>query len=200
VIVEHNSTVSPAIGFYHAVKWAKEKGYRVVIDDILDTLYLHTAHLELAGYDVSILKDLEVIKEGGVTKVGNVVGNLRLKEYAIRQAEYKNIYEPLLSGGNVFNIVLGIEKLFLISDTRENMNTVSSILNYTGDKRRIALYFINETLINACQSSLLPLLEEIATTMVKVTKEKSDYVFSVVKSINDELDGMTVRVSPSRVL
>ncbi|WP_297506687.1 DUF257 family protein [Thermococcus sp.] len=189
VLIEHDSLTSPALGFYYAVKWAKTKGYEVIVDDILDTLYIQISHLKLAGWDIGIVDELKVIKEGGTLKVGNVVARLRLDQYAIRQTQYSRVYEPLISRGGVVNIVLGLDKLFLISDMHDNMKTVNSILSYTGDDRRIALYFINRDLLGTSCPHFLPLLEEIATTVIKVTKEKGRYVFSVVKSINNKLDG-----------
>ena len=189
VLIEYDSLTSPALGFYYAVKWAKIKGYGVVVDDILDTLYIQVSHLKLAGWDIGIVDELKVIKEGGTLKVGNVVARLRLDQYAIRQTQYSRVYEPLISRGSVVNIVLGLDKLLVISDMRENMKTVNSILSYTGDDRRIALYFINKDLLETSCPHFLPLLEEVATTVIRVTKEGGKYVFSVVKSINNKLDG-----------
>ncbi len=195
VMIEHDSLTPPALGLYHAVMWARKKNYRVVIDDILDTLYLYKVQLELAGFDLNPLEEVEVIKEGGILNVGKVVARLQLKQWAIRQAEYKNVFNPLLEEGRVFNIVLGIEKLFLISDIRENMGIINSILSYTGDKRRIALYFINRDLM---ETSILPLLEELATTVIRVTKEQNHYILSIVKSVNNELDGIEIALSPKQ--
>ncbi|WP_297499176.1 DUF257 family protein [Thermococcus sp.] len=189
ILIEHDSLTSPVLGLYYAVKWAKEKGYKVIVDDILDGLYLQVSHLKLAGYETSFVDELQIIKEGGTIRVGNVVAHLRLNQYAIRQTQYSRVYEPLISGGGVVNIVLGLDKLFLISDLRENMNTINAILSYTGDERRLAIYFVNRDLMGISSPHFLPLLEEIATTVIRVTKERSRYVFSVVKSINNNLDG-----------
>ncbi len=199
VIIEHDSLTSPALGLYHAVKWAREKGYRVVVDDILDTLYLYRVHLKLAGFNVDVFDDVETIKEGGLQNVGKVVAHLQLKQYAIRQAEYKRVFDPLLSGGGaIVNPVLGIERLFLISNLRESMNTLNAILRYTGDDRRIALYFVNMDLLKFGGPYILPLLEEIATTVVKVTKDGRHLKLSVVKSVNNELDGIEIVLPPEQ--
>lgn len=195
VLIEHDSMTSPSLGLYYSIKWARERGYRIVVDDVLDTLYLCRTHLKLAGYDVEVFDDLDVIKEGGVIRVGKVLAHLHLKQHAIRQAEYRRVFEPLLSEkGEVLNIVLGIEKLFLISDMRENMNMVNSILNYTGDERRIALYFINGNLLEVGGPHLLPLLEELSTTVIRVSKDGKRYLLSVLKSVNNELDGIVISI------
>ncbi len=192
VIIEYDSLTSPVACFHYIVKWAKERGHRIVIDDVLDTLYLYRAHLKLAGIDVRDIDDVEVIKEAGLLDVGKVVARLELKQYAIRKVEYERVYEPLLDRGVVVDIVLGSEKLFVISDIKAGMNLINAILSYTGDERRIAFYFINKDLLEINNPRILPLLEEVATTVIKMTKEKSQYLLSVMKSITPEIEGVTL--------
>ncbi|WP_235507174.1 DUF257 domain-containing protein [Thermococcus barophilus] len=38
------------------------------------------------------------------------------------------------------------------------------------------------------------MLEEIATTVVRITKDGRSFRFAVVKSINNEIDGMEIKV------
>ncbi len=198
VIIEYDSLTSPAVCFYYIVRWAKERGYRIVIDDVLDTLYLYRAHLKLAGIDVGDIDDVEVIKEAGLLNVGKVVARLELKQYAIRKVEYERVYEPLLDRGQVIDIVLGSEKLFVISDIKAGINLINAILSYTGDERRIAFYFINRDLLEINEPRILSLLEEVATTVIKMTKEKSQYLLSVMKSINPDIEGVKVTLSRKR--
>lgn len=74
------------------------------------------------------------------------------------------------------------------------MTTVNAVLAYTGDERRIAVYFINIDLLKGNNPYILPLLEEIATTVIKVTRENKSFKFSVVKSIRREIEGIEVKV------
>lgn len=99
VLVEHDSTTTPALGLYHLVKWAKDMNYPVLIDDVLDTLYLYKVHLKLADFDTSLLNEVKVIKEGGTLNVGYVVERIGINEAAIRRSNYERIFEPLLSRG-----------------------------------------------------------------------------------------------------
>ncbi|GAB6101485.1 hypothetical protein JCM16138_07080 [Thermococcus atlanticus] len=103
VLIEHDSTTNPALGLYHLVRWAKDMKYSVLIDDVLDTLYLYKVHLKLAGFNTDILNEAEVIKEGGTLNVGYVVERIGINEAAIRRSNYERIFEPLLSRGGADN-------------------------------------------------------------------------------------------------
>ncbi|AHF81111.1 DUF257 family protein [Thermococcus paralvinellae] len=189
VLIEHDPHTSPALGVYHLVKWAKEKGYNVLVDDILDTLYVYKAHLKLAGLDPDILSDVKVIKLGGRLNVGQVVGHLHIKEPIIRESEYRTLLDSL-SKERVINPVLGFEKLFLLVESeRELFELVNSIFSFIDDERRIAFYFINTDLLKK-KSHVLSLLEELATTVVRVTKHGKSFSMKVVRSVNDEIDGV----------
>ncbi len=82
---------------------------------------------------------------------------------------------------------------FLAGSKREVLTTISAILSYTGDERRIALYFVNVDLIKKNAPYILPLLEEIATTVIRVTRENKSFKFSVVKAVNHEIEGIEVK-------
>ncbi|MBC7095873.1 DUF257 family protein [Thermococcus sp.] len=99
VLVEYSSRVNPALLLHELVNWVKEKGYQVIVDDVLDTLYQYKVQLELAGEDTSILNDVKVVKFGGRLNVGNVVGRLHIKEPEIQEHEYRNIFDSLPGGG-----------------------------------------------------------------------------------------------------
>lgn len=102
VLIKHSSTGVPYVGLCQLMSWAKGKGYQVIVDDVLDTLYLYKTQMKLAGLNTSILNDVKVIKLGGRLEVGQVVGHLHIKEPVIREQEYGQIFEPLLGGGRVF--------------------------------------------------------------------------------------------------
>ncbi|WP_457754230.1 DUF257 family protein [Thermococcus sp.] len=95
----------------------------------------------------------------------------------------------------VINPVVGFEKLLFLADSkRDVLTTLNSILLFVGDERRIAFYFINADVLEEVTPRILPLLEEIATTVIKITKNGRDYKFTVVKSINNEIDGVEIKV------
>ncbi len=103
VLIEHDSTTSPALGLYHVVRWAREMDYSVLIDDVLDTLYMYKVHLELSDVDTSLFNEAKVIKEGGTLNVGRVIERIGINEATIRKSNYERVFEPLLSGGGADN-------------------------------------------------------------------------------------------------
>lgn len=84
--------------------------------------------------------------------------------------------------------------LSLANSKREMLTTINSILSYTGDERRIALYFVNVDLTEKDAPYILPFLEEIATTVVRVNREGRGLKFSVIKSVNHDIEGIEVKV------
>ncbi|KPU62618.1 hypothetical protein EP1X_07940 [Thermococcus sp. EP1] len=194
VLIEHDSVTSPVLGFYHLISWAREKGNTVVVDDVLDTLYMYKIHLELAGFDTSILDELKVIKAGGRLEVGQILGRISLKEPSIRESEYRRIFKSISPNDKVVNPVLGFEKLLLIADSKQDtLTTMNTVLSFTGTKR-IAFYFITTDLLEKSVPYALLLFENMATTVIKVTKEDRRFSFNVVKSVNNEIDGMEVMI------
>jgi len=191
VLIEHSSRVEPTLLFHDLLKWANEKGYPVVIDDFLDTLYAYKIHMKLAGLDWKILDDVKVIKIGGSIHVGEVVKRMELKEPTIRVREYKSVSEFIMEEGKtVINPVLGFEKLFLLAESaRDILNRTYEVLFFIGEERRIAFYFLNINVLERARSAL-PLLEGLASTIIEVDTKGGFYKFSVVKSVNNKLLGL----------
>ncbi|ALM74978.1 DUF257 family protein [Thermococcus barophilus] len=144
VLLEHSATTPTALGLCHLIKWAKGKEYDVLIDDILDSLYLYKMQMKLSGCGDEILDNVKVIKAGGRLEVGKVIERLSIKEPVIQEREYRRVFDPLLEETKVVNPVVGFEKLLLLADSkREIITTLNNILSFVGDERRIAFYFIN---------------------------------------------------------
>ena len=184
-------------GFYSLIQWARNKDYPVVIDDILDTLYIYKINIELADLDSSLLNDALVIKEGGRLEVGNVIGHITLKESAIQWREYEQIARPLFESSQkpIINIVLGIDKLFMLADSkREIITNINNLLSWIGNKKRIAFYFVNIDLINTTEFGVLPLLEELASTIIKIKKIGNETRAVITKSANEKLNNLEIRL------
>ncbi len=48
-------------------------------------------------------------------------------------------------------------------------------------------------MINRSNPWVLPCLEEIATTVVRVIRKEREFRFSIVKSINNEVEGVEIK-------
>lgn len=197
VLIEHSPDSMSCKGFYSLIQWARNKDYPVVIDDILDTLYIYKVNIELADLDSSLLNDALVIKEGGRLEVGNVIGHITLKESAIQWREYERVARPLFESSQkpIINIVLGIEKLFMLADSkREIITSINNLLSWIGNKKRIAFYFVNIDLINTTEFGVLPLLEEVASTIIKIKKIGNETRAVITKSVNEKLNDLEIRL------
>jgi len=169
----------------------------VAIVDFLDTLYLYKAQLELAGEDTSFLNDVKVIKVGGRLNVGQVIERLRVKDEPIILAqEYTKILNSLVKEGEVAVVlVLGIEKFAPILELEKVLTGINALLSFVGDERRIMFYFINTDVLERAIPEVLPLLEDIGTTVVRINVVEKSYTFSVVKTINRKILGLKVTYS-----
>ncbi|MBP1911943.1 DUF257 family protein [Thermococcus stetteri] len=178
------------------VRWAKEKGHRVVIVDILDTLYLYYQHIKLHGKEEKILNDVTVVKIGGRFKVGNVVGRINITGPTIGERAFSEIYQDLVKDGNVVTIVLGLAKLMMLySDSRKDiLNIVNIILSYIGDERSKGFHFINSDLMKEVSPYIIPLIAELMTTVVKVERANGINVLKIMKSLNPNIASFEVQL------
>ncbi|AIF68750.1 hypothetical protein PAP_01550 [Palaeococcus pacificus DY20341] len=191
VLIEYDSKTFPIYELYSAVKYAREKGFKILIDDYLDTLYIYNVHLELSKLDTSIFDNVSVIKIGGHRGVGNVLESISLRSGPIIKKEYEKAYKKAIkeNEGIFLNPVLGLEKFLLLSESKlDILEEIGDISLYVGDKRRIAIYFINKHVLEGLEFNPLPILEAIATTVINIKKKGRIHQFNVIKSINPEID------------
>ncbi|CAB49204.1 DUF257 family protein [Pyrococcus abyssi] len=196
LLLEHDSQIIPGIGLYYILKWARARGYEVIIYDILDTLRVYRIQLELLGLDPSIVEYAKVIKEGGRFYVGNVVKRLSEVGVSVREKEYEKVEEDLARDHeNIVTIVLGLEKLFLLSQSKQDiMALLNSILKHSGDRRRLTIYTVNVDIVKVATPFVIPLLEEIATTVIKTKIEDFKIVLRIPKSVDRELRRKTFKI------
>ncbi len=198
VLMERLDTGDQYFGFYQLMEWGLEEGYTLLVIDILDSLHIVKSKLKLSGFDKTPIEDVDVIKIGGKIPTGNVIGWVEdLSEPIILAQKFREIYDDALNRNPpALSIVLGLEKLFLASDfsPKSIQLIIYSISQYLGDERRLAVQFFKVPLIDPGKSSIINLLEDIATTVIRVKKENKITEFHVAKSINREIYGTTIRV------
>ncbi|ALV63263.1 hypothetical protein ADU37_CDS15640 [Thermococcus sp. 2319x1] len=86
--------------------------------------------------------------------------------------------------------MLGLEKALLFADDRvELRGTLAGISVHLGDKRRIAVYFVDKDILKGVHPVVLSIIEFMATTLVDVEKKGRVYTREVLKSITPEVDG-----------
>lgn len=193
VLLEHDSLTSSVQGLYYIIKWSMERNYPVVVDDFLDTFYLYATHMKLAGFNTSILNNVKVIKLGGKLKVGDIVTRLPVNEPEVYEKKYAEVTGSLFKQGKVINPVLGFERLLMFTNSnQEILMELNAVLEYIGNEKRIAFYIINEEVIEKSNPFIEFLLREMATTVIKISKKESRTVFSILRSVNNEIDGKEI--------
>ncbi|AMQ19079.1 DUF257 family protein [Thermococcus peptonophilus] len=197
VMVEYSGYSVPAEGLYHLVKWAKEKGHKVVIVDILDTLYLYYQHIKLYGKDAEILNDVTVVKIGGRFKVGNVAGRINITGPTIGERAFSEVYQDIVNDGNVVTIVLGLAKLMMLyADSKKDiLNIVNIILSYIGDEKVKGFHFINRDLMKEVSPYIIPLIAELMTTVIKIERVDGVSMMRVVRSLNPNIEKLELKLS-----
>ncbi|HIH72684.1 MAG: hypothetical protein PWQ32_1690 [Thermococcaceae archaeon] len=201
VLIEDDTSYGSVIATYVLVKYAREKGMKIMIDDSLDMLFLVKMQLKLLGINEDF-SDVFVIKTGGKMNVGNVVGRIPLEpEPVIYLNRYEDIANKVFSEGKYINIVLGLERLFaFFQNSNEFYTVISSIQGFLGNKSRKAFYIIDKKVASNLEFNPIPELEEIATTLVYLKGEygKGKVLFGKTSFI--ELLGKEYEASLERIL
>ena len=198
VLVERADSKDPYLGTYHLVTWGLDKDYRVLIVDVLDSLHLLVAKAKLAGVETEVFNDIEVIKIGGRMEVGRVVKAIEeVSEPIILSKKFTDAYEEILgSKAPVLTVVLGLEKLLMSCNfSSANVHALIKLMSrYVGDERRLSVYLLKTGIIGSERQSLVNLLEDIATTVIRVSKREKATEFQVIKSITSNLEDTALKI------
>lgn len=193
VLIERTDSGDQYFGVYHLIRWGTEEGYTVLVVDILDSFHLLRAKARLAGMDDPILDNVKAIKVGGRIKTGDVVGWIKdISEPVILMEKFKESYGRVLNSENpVLTVVIGLEKLFITSgfSPKNTSALIMAMSGYVGDERRLGVYFLKTKVLQDTGKPIVGLLEDIATTVIGMSKKDKIVEFHVVKSTNRELEG-----------
>ncbi|WP_324736343.1 DUF257 family protein [Thermococcus sp. SY098] len=204
ILAEYDSLVLPYKGFHYLISWAEKRGHSIMIIDVLDTLYLYKTQLKLAGVDTGIIDNASVVKIGGRLNVGNVLKRLPANDIPKLLKDFEGFYSEYLrkvQNQSGIVIVLGLSKLLLLAESKfEGLMVIDLLIKYTGAINRIAFYFVNVDVLENSSRYLIPLLEELATTVIRVERARKEediepYVYvTVAKAINAELEGFKIKL------
>jgi len=199
VLFERIGEGNLAFGLYQIIEWAAEKGFRVIMVDVLDSYETMLSKMGLMGLDARKLSEIEVIKIGGLKKFGKVIGHIEeISEPMILSKKFKEVYEPIIadSSRKILAVAVGIEKLFAVSDISIGgvQVIVSHLAGYVGRPDRLGIYLVKRGILPKDREFLLNMLEDIATTVIKTEKRGHMTEFHIVKSVNRDLEGVLIRV------
>jgi len=197
VLVERTDAGDQYHNLHNMITWGLRDEYNILIVDILDSLHLLTAKARLAGIDTEVFTKVEVIKIGGRTPTGKVIKTIEeISEPVILTKKFRDVYEQVLeSRSPVLTIVLGIEKLLMASEfSSANVHALVKLISkYVGDERRLTVYLVKTDIIGPERQSLTALLEDMATTVIRVSKKGKTTEFHVVKSVTPTIEDIVLR-------
>jgi hypothetical protein len=199
VLFERSGEGSIGIGVYHTALWAQEKGMKLMVVDILDAYSTLISKMKLMGMEISGLENVDVIKLGGVNNVGNVRARINdISEPVILSRKFNEAYRAILSDaeGQVLTLAFGLEKLFTALNLSERaiQLIIDQLAKYIGDERRLTIILVNNDTLPEDRKFVLNLLEDMATTVIRTSKMGRMTEFHIVKSLNQEIEGVCLRI------
>ena len=191
VLVEYPSDVSPELFLLALHRYARERGFSFIVDDILDTFPGYITRLKLRGVDVSDILRVPVIKIGGTQRLGDVKGTIDVDHHSLDFRYYERVYRES-KGSFVINPVVGFHKFFITLKDRELLRLIRNVAGFVGRRDRIAFYLLNSDIAEVTYPGHLALMREVSTTLIRLEKEGSETVVRIIRSVNPKLEGVTV--------
>ncbi|NJE25567.1 hypothetical protein E3E22_02805 [Thermococcus sp. MV5] len=189
VLIKYSPTVNPTRIIHDIIKWTKSREYQTLITDMYNILDLHLRRMKMEGVDIELLKSVKIIEIGRhKPPMGNVIKFIPVdRELLALLAEYREVYEEVVSKHFTIILLLGLERYMLFKN--EVMPFASVLERFLGDTRRIAIYFVNKDVLTDISPNPSPLLEELATTIIELQKDIKKIKLTVNKALNPELEG-----------
>lgn len=189
VLIEYSSRVDPLVVFVEAMKWARVKGYQILITDLFNRVDLCLRQMKIGRFEPEALKDVKVIEIGyhkpaDVDVVKFISGD---RELPVLLSEYGEIYEKIVNKKFTIVFLFGIERYVILRN--EAVQLVSVLGTFLGDIRRIAFYFVNRDVLANISPNPLTMLEELASTIIELKKERGKTKLFISKAFAPELDG-----------
>ena len=198
VLIERTDIKDQYLGVHHMIEWGMDRGYRILIVDVMDSFHLIKAKAGLRGLKTGIFNDVDVIKIGGKVQVGNVIEWIEdIVEPVIVVGKFREAYEKYLNENKkTLVMVIGLEKLILASEIiPKNVHVMTWLVSrYVGDPRRLSVLFVKRYAFDKGNQELLGLLEDISTTVIKISSKEKTTEFNIVKAIEPELEGVCMRI------
>ncbi|ASJ11802.1 DUF257 family protein [Thermococcus thioreducens] len=200
ILMEDDSPYGTALATYVLVKYARERGLPVYIDDVLDSLALVRKHLRLLDIEEDF-SDVRVIKTGGMETFGVVVDRIHLDvEPVFYITRHRKVANATLSSGKHIHIVLGMERLFAFLETRREFYMfIAYLKEFLGNPNRKSFYIVNSPVLSTLRFNPLPELEEIASTVVEIKIKNGTHVVIPKKALFPDIIGKEFPGTPEEI-
>ncbi len=189
VLMEYGRSETPALIFHQIVSWGIERGYTIVVNDVLNSLYIYKQHLKMFGINVDFMDDIYSIKWGGSLQVGKLLRRVSIGSPAVEViGEYLDSMNGILGRSRkTLMIFVGSEKVLIpyVQSIEDILVILNGMLPHLGDERMISFYLINSDIAEGI-SSLIPLAFEGIATMVvncETNSREGSVRFEVMKRL-----------------
>ncbi|ASJ02203.1 hypothetical protein A3L09_02435 [Thermococcus profundus] len=198
-LIENESSMGAEMTLYVLSKYAKKMGMSIIIEDVLDIFPLYVKHMEMMGLGID-LNSVEVIKIGGSEDYGKVAGRINVSDdpevYTRKRRDYLREKKKHLL------INPGLERyLAFHNDFSSVYALINSIKSSMDTNVRFNVYIVDVPILENLELNPLPILEDIATSVVHLqdTGEYLDIrfkksIFTLMYDIN------RVLVSPKDIV
>ncbi|QDA30746.1 hypothetical protein FH039_02765 [Thermococcus indicus] len=171
-IIENSASLGAEFTLHAFMEYSKRRRMPIVIEDIFDTLPVYLAHLEFLGVNPEGF-NIRVLKVGGSQEAGNVLAKINFEnDPHVYQKKIDQELKKIVPDGPYIHFVLGLDRLLFLQDDVHNMYThLALIKQKLGDERRINVYLIEKSIVERIPYNPLPLMEDIATSVIELTDE-----------------------------
>lgn len=183
-------------------RYAEKRDYAFIVDDNLDMLHVINEHLKVFGIN-GAFDDAVVIKTGGVQKVGQVAGRVKVEgEPSVYLPKYSRATEGIFSkAGRSVNVVVGLERIFaFINSLRDFYIMILGVQGFLGNTKRKAFYLMDLDIAEGLPINPVPELERIATTVMDAEPELDKINVLVLKAPDVDIMGERFSFSLNDIL
>jgi len=172
-LVENDSFVGMEIALYTILTYANVQGLKVTVEDMFDTFPVYVKHLEIMGLDVN-LDDVNVIKVGGTRNLGNTI--LRINPNEDPGVYVRKLERALRDRGRHLYLNVGLERYLAFQGSSNSIySLIQAITSNLGANERFNIYAVDIPILRDLETNPLPLLEEMATSVL-LLEGRGDYM------------------------
>ncbi|RLF91848.1 hypothetical protein DRN82_01535 [Thermococci archaeon] len=182
VIVENQASLGIEALLLSLIEYSRANNTPLLIEDILDTFPIYARHLELILGNLN-LGNSRILKIGGSDDIGKIAEKLKFEtDLRVYLSRYKKAFYSISPNENFIDLVFGLDRLFALNDTPMGTSElINSIKTYITNKNRLAFYFFELDLMESLSTSPMPLIEELATSVIRITQDRDTIVFTMIK-------------------
>jgi len=183
-LIENESSFGAEFILHSFIHFSKSRGIPLVVEDIFDTLPIYLTHLELMGAPIDE-SDVKVIKVGGSHEVGDVLGRIRFEnDPYVYQQKLNGELKKMKVDGTYIHLVLGLERFITLQEGLYHTYTLLNLIRQKlGNERSMNVYLVEAPILRDLSFNPLPILEDIATSVAKLTDEGDLIKIDLKKSV-----------------